>query len=494
MASKPLIDTLDETFVELGKTIDLTNKQFNLWKVLGYKGNGNWLCECSCENNTRKIVPRHSLVNGSSKSCGCLQREYAVQHIKEVAASRTEDITGREFGDFVALKYAGKGNWLCKCKICGNEREFKKRDTLLNKKCTKHNHPSSFIDLKEKHINNWEVLEYVGDKKWKCQCKCGNIRIVKAQRLISGDSKSCGCLKQVEFLKSYGYNDETVQTLLNKELELLQFIQEIHNGEIIQGDRTVLNGTELDIYLPDKQLAFEFSDINVKDKMYHQDKTLKCFKKNIRLIHIFEYEWKNNKENIKNFITDLLNDNKQVIYARNTVVKEISKSKKKEFLEKYHLQGNDNSAIYFGCYLDNTLLGIMTFGKPRFDTKYEYEIFRMCWMTNIIVIGGSNKIFKAFLNKYKPNNVITYTDISKYTGMSYLKLGFKLDSITQPNYVWVSGDMNYMLSRYQTQKQKLLANNLQQYGETEAEIMYNLKYLRVYNSGNAKYVYDRQGV
>ena len=48
MAKKPLISTLDNNFVDLGKTKDLTNKDFNSWHILGYKGNGYWLCECQC--------------------------------------------------------------------------------------------------------------------------------------------------------------------------------------------------------------------------------------------------------------------------------------------------------------------------------------------------------------------------------------------------------------------------------------------------------------
>jgi hypothetical protein len=35
----------------------------------------NWLCECSCQDKTRKIIRECLLKNGNSKSCGCLKRE-----------------------------------------------------------------------------------------------------------------------------------------------------------------------------------------------------------------------------------------------------------------------------------------------------------------------------------------------------------------------------------------------------------------------------------
>lgn len=34
-----------------------------------------WLCECSCEERNKKIVPERSLNRGESKSCGCLNKE-----------------------------------------------------------------------------------------------------------------------------------------------------------------------------------------------------------------------------------------------------------------------------------------------------------------------------------------------------------------------------------------------------------------------------------
>ena len=48
-----------------------------------------------------------------------------------------------------------------------------------------------FIDLKDQQINDWKVLEYVGNGKWKCQCKCGNIGIVRSSDLRNGTSRHC---------------------------------------------------------------------------------------------------------------------------------------------------------------------------------------------------------------------------------------------------------------------------------------------------------------
>lgn len=33
-----------------------------------------------------------------------------------------------------------------------------------------------------------------GEAMWKCQCKCGNVKVIRAKSVRSGATKSCGCL------------------------------------------------------------------------------------------------------------------------------------------------------------------------------------------------------------------------------------------------------------------------------------------------------------
>ena len=61
------------------KFIDLTGKIFGRWKVLKYMGKSRWLCECSCEAHTQRIVDGQSLRRGRSQSCGCYNKEIRVE-------------------------------------------------------------------------------------------------------------------------------------------------------------------------------------------------------------------------------------------------------------------------------------------------------------------------------------------------------------------------------------------------------------------------------
>lgn len=157
------------------------------------------------------------------------------------------------------------------------------------------------------------------------------------------------------------------------------------------------------------------------------------------------------------------------------------------------MQGSASASIHIGIFDQNKeLLGVLTLGKPRFTPEYEYEIIRMCFKSGITVVGGAQKMFKFFLENYNPKSVLTYADISKFTGNIYLKMGFKVikdKPLTEPNYVWTNPLTNKTLTRYQTMKQKLLDLGYSDFGNTEDEIMENLGYLKIHDAGSIRLEY-----
>ena len=109
------------------------------------------------------------------------------------------------------------------------------------------------------------------------------------------------------------------QFLSSYESEIVEFLNNNNLDNIIQSDRIILSGKELDIYLPDYNLAIEFngdywhSELKLRKYKtqnsitYHQDKTLKCLEKGVELISIFEFQWNENKELYLNYILDRIN-------------------------------------------------------------------------------------------------------------------------------------------------------------------------------------------
>jgi hydroxymethylpyrimidine pyrophosphatase-like HAD family hydrolase len=153
------------------------------------------------------------------------------------------------------------------------------------------------------------------------------------------------------------------------EKEIVEYIQSLGIKNIITSDRSVIHPYELDIYLPDHNLAIEyngkwFHDETYKDKHYHLMKTNLCNNENIQLIHIFDDEWEFKKDIVKNRLKHILGLNDKHIYARKCIVKEINTKEAKEFCEQYHIQGYGVSSVKLGLYYNNELVSVMTFSKP----------------------------------------------------------------------------------------------------------------------------------
>ena len=95
----------------------------------------------------------------------------------------------------------------------------------------------------------------------------------------------------------------------------------------------------------------------------------------------------------------------------------------------------------------------MTFGKPRFNKNYQFQLIRYASKSGFRVIGGAGKLLKYFERNYNPKSIITYADRSYSQGNMYKQLGFNLLNISEPNYCYLNHDL--ILSRYQCQKSKL---------------------------------------
>lgn len=97
----------------------------------------------------------------------------------------------------------------------------------------------------------------------------------------------------------------------NGEIEIYNFLKKYDNT-IRKQCKNIIYPRQLDIYLPKFNVAIEFnglywhSDIFC-NSLYHLEKTNLCEKQGIKLIHIFEDEWKFDKENTKQKILNILN-------------------------------------------------------------------------------------------------------------------------------------------------------------------------------------------
>lgn len=134
----------------MSKQKNLSGMKFNNLSVIKEVGKDKYnqvLWECVCECGNTKIARSYDLTSGRTKSCGCIQREAS----KNNGHKNGYDLTGRRFGNLTVIKRS--------------ESKY-------------------------------------GNRMWECVCDCGNIIKASSSKLISGEYKSCGCMKK-ERLKPY---------------------------------------------------------------------------------------------------------------------------------------------------------------------------------------------------------------------------------------------------------------------------------------------------
>ena len=134
---------------------------------------------------------------------------------------KLKDYTGNRYGRLVAISFVELKNhktyWKCKCDcgkiiikpisyltsgnckscVCLNREKSKERLTKIKEI----GNSKSLKDYSNKKFGRLTVLYRVENNKfnqvqWLCKCECGNEKIITANSLRNGTTKSCGCLKK----------------------------------------------------------------------------------------------------------------------------------------------------------------------------------------------------------------------------------------------------------------------------------------------------------
>lgn len=169
-----------------------------------------------------------------------------------------------------------------------------------------------------------------------------------------------------------------------------------------------------------------FGDHSGVDRLYHQSKMRVATDNGYKCVMLWDWD------NIEQFIKSLLP--RPIYYGRKCTIKTIDKQTAATFINQHHLQGYANDSIRLGLYHNNELVSVMTFGKPRYNKNYEYELIRYCSNSN--VVGGAQRLFRHFLKNYVPTSIISYCDLSKFSGTLYTDLGFTKFNDPSPSKHW----------------------------------------------------------
>lgn len=222
----------------------------------------------------------------------------------------------------------------------------------------------------------------------------------------------------------------------------------------------------------------------IMDKYYHFNKSKLAKENGYKIINIWDWD---ESEKIVHSLC-----NKIKIYARECVIKIISPKDLKLFLEKYHFQNHcKNQKIRLGLYYNDDLVQIMTFGNPRYNKKYDYELLRLCSKFEYYIIGGAEKLFKYFINNYKPETIISYCDNSKFTGNVYEKLNFKLFSYGEPSRHWYNNKAKIHITDNLLRQRGFdqLFNTKYGKGVNNDELMRSHNFVEIYDAGQSVWLW-----
>jgi very-short-patch-repair endonuclease len=216
--------------------------------------------------------------------------------------------------------------------------------------------------------------------------------------------------------------------------------------------RDVIGPKELDIFLPEHNLAVEFNGLYFhseifKAKRYHDDKSMEAAAAGWRIIHVWEDEWRDKREIVQSMIKHRCGLNDTLVCARKCRVVPLQVPERRQFFEANHIDGDVRASHTWGLIdpARNKVVAAISTRKPM-HKKWNgcLEIARFSTAVNEAVPGALGKLMKAVLQKAREQgnrSIVTYADsrFGSTAGAGYEAVGFELRRHTPPRFWWTDG-------------------------------------------------------
>lgn len=270
------------------------------------------------------------------------------------------------------------------------------------------------------------------------------------------------------------------------EKELKEWIEELG----FKTEKLQDSGFEIDVFIPELKVGIEFNGIYwhsdaFKHKSYHSAKSAFFYKKDIRVIHIFECFWVHRKEQVKNFLRSAVGRNTEILWARKCIFKTIPWEVSKKFCNKNHIQGSSSGTNYsIGVFSGERLLAVAQFGAGhRQNNAAEVFLKRLCFEPNVTIVGAMSKIAKIATEHYG-SDIYSFVDLSISQGSGYGKSGWERVKISKPDYFYSDQDARYISK--QSRKKSIVKTPE---GMTELEHARIDKLFRIWDCGKIKMIF-----
>ena len=196
------------------------------------------------------------------------------------------------------------------------------------------------------------------------------------------------------------------------------------------------------------------------------------------------------KDIVKDIISQALGTNYIKVYARKCELKDIDLNTYKNFLNQNHLQGYSWADFRKGLFLEDELVEVIGI-RTKGNHSKESELVRLCTRKGLKVLGGFSRLLKSF-----GRSLISYIDVSTFSGGGYDAVGFRIVKKNPPVYFYVNLITSSVEPRYTYMRKcierKFKKGELKYWNakETEEINMYKNGFARIWNCGTYKVFWD----
>lgn len=221
------------------------------------------------------------------------------------------------------------------------------------------------------------------------------------------------------------------------EKEIMEFLTSL-GIKVEQHNREILNGKELDLYLPEYRLAIEYnglywhSDCCVSDRYRHFKKHETCLRKNIGLITIWQNEWETRKEAVKNIILNRIQKLKKISLTKYTL-ETIEYVEAFKFMETNHvfsITELDRSVALKD--FNGNVLSVISYSVEKCS---RIKLVGFCDLLGCKIQGSFPKLLIKLIEVEKPKGIISFVDRRYFTENILVRNGFKRVNLTL-GYKW----------------------------------------------------------
>lgn len=433
-----------EQFTELA----LLGKKFGKLSFVCYtdrhagRAEALWRCDCGGE----KLIVAQSVVNGYTKSCGCLALPVSKYHGEPKQMVSLTCVCGKEFQ---VAKHERRRK---KCGAC-NDRSF-----------------AAGAEFGKLTLLSHETLQPYAERLIPVRCACGWVGEKRAGHVLRGLTASCGqcAVKALPEIRPTGR--------VSKAAFAMQEAAKLRGFDVVL--EHPVETRQFDLFIKDTNTVIEHHGLRYHGGLEKHRKDLLKHKLaeglGYRSMAVFSDEWSDRPE----AITELIAPRKAMNRKRpqQLVFGEVKRSETVALLEQYHYLGQCRRASKCYALFDGAnMVCVATFARPSRQGSGDWELTRMIRHPDWSVPGCWGYLMKRVPCTGK---IVTFSENRLFSGASYEKIGFTLERDVEPDYTWSNGNKRWHKSKMRKKPGEV---------GTESELRHRAGLYKVYDYGKRKW-------